>query len=149
MNREYLQSEKIEEKLGEYTFSICSDAPYERHNKEFGVYDEVLTISEDAIDFSRLSSGSCPFLKDHDPKEVLGVITKAWIDGNKLKVNVKFSERYGVKGYVKDVKDGIMTNTSIGYDILAYHFENRNHKKTLIADKFLIYEGSLVRNPSR
>ena len=28
----------------EYVFSLCSDAPYERESKQFGVYDEVLVI---------------------------------------------------------------------------------------------------------
>ena len=129
----------------EYVFSLCSDAPYERSNKEFGTYDEVLVISQDSVDFSRLNSGACAFLKDHDPEKVLGVITSSWIDGNKVKCKVKFSEREEVQAIVKDIQDGITTCTSIGYEIQKYHIENVNGKKTLFADKFLIYEGSSVR----
>lgn len=132
----------------EYIFSLCSDEPYERHSEKIGTYDEVLVISEDAVDFTRLNSGSCAFLKDHDPENVLGVITKAWIDGNKVKASVKFSEREEVQGYVKDIQAGIMTCTSIGYDVVKHHFENVNGKKTMYVDRFVIYEGSLVGVPA-
>ena len=93
----------------EYVFSLCSDAPYERESKQFGVYDEVLVISEESVDFSRLNSGACAFLRDHDPEKVLGVIVKAWIDGNKVKCKVKFSDREDVQEVVRDIQAGIMT----------------------------------------
>ena len=132
----------------EYVFSLCSDAPYERESKQFGVYDEVLVISEDSVDFSRLNSGACAFLLDHDPKRVLGVIVKAWIDGNKVKCKVKFSDREDVQEVVRDIQAGIMTCTSVGYTIDKYHFSTENGKKTMYADRFMIYEGSLVGVPA-
>ena len=132
----------------EYVFSLCSDAPYERESKQFGVYDEVLVISEDSVDFSRLNSGACAFLLDHDPKRVLGVIVKAWIDGNKVKCRVKFSDREDVQEVVRDIQAGIMTCTSVGYTIDKYHFSTENGKKTMYADRFMIYEGSLVGIPA-
>lgn len=132
----------------EYVFSLCSDAPYERESKKFGVYDEVLVISEDSVDFSRLNSGACAFLRDHDPEKVLGVIVKAWIDGNKVKCKVKFSDREDVQEVVRDIQAGIMTCTSVGYTIDKYHFSTENGKKTMYADRFMIYEGSLVGIPA-
>ena len=132
----------------EYVFSLCSDAPYERESKKFGVYDEVLVISEDSVDFSRLNSGACAFLRDHDPEKVLGVIVKAWIDGNKVKCKVKFSDREDVQAVVRDIQAGIMTCTSVGYTIDRYHFSTENGKKTMYADRFMIYEGSLVGIPA-
>lgn len=132
----------------EYVFSLCSDAPYERESKKFGVYDEVLVISEDSVDFSRLNSGACAFLRDHDPEKVLGVIVKAWIDGNKVKCKVKFSDRDDVQEVVRDIQAGIMTCTSVGYTIDKYHFSTENGKKTMYADRFMIYEGSLVGIPA-
>lgn len=132
----------------EYVFSLCSDAPYERESKKFGVYDEVLVISEDSVDFSRLNSGACAFLRDHDPEKVLGVIEKAWIDGNKVKCKVKFSDRADVQEVVRDIQAGIMTCTSVGYTIDKYHFSTENGKKTMYADRFMIYEGSLVGIPA-
>lgn len=132
----------------EYVFSLCSDAPYERESKQFGVYDEVLVISEDSVDFSRLNSGACAFLRDHDPEKVLGVIVKAWIDGNKVKCKVKFSDREDVQEVVRDIQAGIMTCTSVGYTIDKYHFSTVNGKKTMYADRFMIYEGSLVGVPA-
>ena len=132
----------------EYVFSLCSDAPYERESKQFGVYDEVLVISEESVDFSRLNSGACAFLRDHDPEKVLGVIVKAWIDGNKVKCKVKFSDREDVQEVVRDIQAGIMTCTSVGYTIDKYHFSTENGKKTMYADRFMIYEGSLVGIPA-
>ena len=132
----------------EYVFSLCSDAPYERESKQFGVYDEVLVISEESVDFSRLNSGACAFLRDHDPEKVLGVIVKAWIDGNKVKCKVKFSDREDVQAVVRDIQAGIMTCTSVGYTIDKYHFSTENGKKTMYADRFMIYEGSLVGIPA-
>ena len=132
----------------EYVFSLCSDAPYERESKQFGVYDEVLVISEESVDFSRLNSGACAFLRDHDPEKVLGVIVKAWIDGNKVKCKVKFSDRDDVQEVVRDIQAGIMTCTSVGYTIDKYHFSTVNGKKTMYADRFMIYEGSLVGVPA-
>ena len=132
----------------EYVFSLCSDAPYERESKKFGVYDEVLVISEESVDFSRLNSGACAFLRDHDPEKVLGVIVKAWIDGNKVKCKVKFSDREDVQAVVRDIQAGIMTCTSVGYTIDKYHFSTENGKKTMYADRFMIYEGSLVGVPA-
>ena len=132
----------------EYVFSLCSDAPYERESKKFGVYDEVLVISEESVDFSRLNSGACAFLRDHDPEKVLGVIVKAWIDGNKVKCKVKFSDREDVQAVVRDIQAGIMTCTSVGYTIDKYHFSTENGKKTMYADRFMIYEGSLVGIPA-
>lgn len=132
----------------EYVFSLCSDAPYERESKKFGVYDEVLVISEESVDFSRLNSGACAFLRDHDPEKVLGVIVKAWIEGNKVKCKVKFSDREDVQAVVRDIQAGIMTCTSVGYTIDKYHFSTENGKKTMYADRFMIYEGSLVGIPA-
>ena len=132
----------------EYVFSLCSDAPYERESKQFGVYDEVLVISEESVDFSRLNSGACAFLRDHDPEKVLGVIVKAWIDGNKVKCKGKFSDREDVQEVVRDIQAGIMTCTSVGYTIDKYHFSTENGKKTMYADRFMIYEGSLVGVPA-
>ena len=137
-------SEKDE--LKQLTFSICSDTPYARYSEKNGEYDEVLVISEDSVDFSRLGSGHCSFLKDHDQSFVLGVITKAWIEGNKVKCTVKFSER--ADKIVKDIEEGILTNTSIGYNIEDYYWENVNGRKTMYVTRFLIYEASLVGVPA-
>lgn len=132
--------------LKQLTFSICSDTPYARYSEKNGEYDEVLVISEDSVDFSRLGSGHCSFLKDHDQSFVLGVITKAWIEGNKVKCTVKFSER--ADKIVKDIEEGILTNTSIGYNIEDYYWENVNGRKTMYVTKFMIYEASLVGVPA-
>lgn len=133
----------------EFIFSVCSSTPVQRETKEFGIYNEVLTISNESINFERIKSGHCSFLKDHDSTIVLGVITDAWIQDNKLQIKVKFSSRPEVQGFIQDIKDGIYTNTSIGYEIEKYHFEiDSNNIKQMIIDKFMPYEASLVGVPA-
>lgn len=46
--------------------SFASSQPYLRESKKFGKYNEVLEISEQAIDFTRLVDQRCPLLINHD-----------------------------------------------------------------------------------
>jgi hypothetical protein len=52
--------------------------PYLRHDETFGDYYEVLEISEQAIDTTRLVK-NMPFLKDHDHSAQLGAVKKFWL----------------------------------------------------------------------
>ena len=143
-----LQIEQIDASSEFLTFSICSDTPYRRYDLDIGEYDEILKITEDSIDWTRLKTGACAFLKDHNPNEQIGVIKKAWIEGNKLKCAVEFSSNPDLQYIIEDIKKGIRTNTSIGYQINSYHWENNNEVKTMIVDNFMIYEASLVSIPA-
>lgn len=133
------------QKEGLVEFSICSSTPVRRYD-EFGrEYDEILLISEESVDLSRLQSGTAPFLWGHNQDEVLGVIEKAWIDGNKVRVLVRFSKREEAQKRLEDVLDGISTCCSIGYEI--QHCK-QGEGNSVIVDKFMIYEASLVSVPA-
>jgi hypothetical protein len=80
---------------------------------------EELEVSERAIDLKRLNSGA-PFLNSHNQNslsDVLGVVERAWVQGNEGRAIVRFSERAEVEGIWKDVSLGIIRNVSVGYRV--------------------------------
>ena len=98
----------------ELVFSVADQMPYLRHDDNFGDYYEVLEISEDAIDTTRLVK-NMPFLKDHDHSAQLGAVKKFWLANGKLYVSVKFSRSRFAQSIKEDIIDLIRQNTSIGY----------------------------------
>jgi len=106
-----VEAASIEEDV--LTFSVASAEPYERNDERHGTYYEVLTISEEAIDFSRLVDQRCPFLFEHDTSKQLGVVEKAYIADGKLYVAVRFSSGFEAQEVLADIKSGIRRNTSI------------------------------------
>lgn len=82
-------------------------------------YFEELTISNDAIDFSRLNAGA-NIIDSHNTttvRNVIGVVESAGIENGEAVARIRFSERDDVAGIVKDVRDGILKNISVGYSI--------------------------------
>ena len=98
----------------ELIFSVADEMPYLRHDETFGDYYEVLEISEQAIDTTRLVK-NMPFLKDHDHSAQLGAVKKFWLQNGKLYVSVKFSRSKFAQSIKEDIIDLIRQNTSIGY----------------------------------
>ena len=105
------------------SFSVASSEPYIREDKNGKKFAEVLEISEAAIDFSRLVDNRAPLLFEHDRERQLGVVEKAWIANNKLYVQCKFSSNGFPQSILKDVKDNIRRNVSIGYQVLEFSFD--------------------------
>ena len=98
----------------ELVFSVADQMPYLRHDENFGDYYEVLEISEQAIDTTRLVK-NMPFLKDHDHSAQLGAVKKFWLQNGKLYVSVRFSRSKFAQSIKEDIIDLIRQNTSIGY----------------------------------
>lgn len=83
----------------------------------FGSYFEELEISERAIDLTRLNSGA-PLLATHDDKSldsVVGVVERAWVEGDKAKAIVRFAKDEISERVFQKVVDGILRNVSVGY----------------------------------
>jgi hypothetical protein len=75
-----------------------------------------------AIRMGRLASGSAPLLNGHRDftvDDVIGVITRAWIENGQGKAAVRFSKRADVDPIWQDVQDGILRNASMGVAIHA------------------------------
>lgn len=51
------------------TFSVASSTPYTRYDKKHGEYDEVLIISNESVDFTRLVDGRSPLLLQHNESD--------------------------------------------------------------------------------
>jgi phage major head subunit gpT-like protein len=93
-----------------------------RWSWDVGSYMEELEVSEDAVRLDRLNNGA-PFLNAHnsyDLDDVIGVVEKAWIEGNEGRALVRFSKRDDVEQIFKDVQDGILRNISVGYAVHRY-----------------------------
>jgi HK97 family phage major capsid protein len=103
----------------EIELSFASEQPVQRYDWENGTYyNEVLDHSSaKAADFSRLNNGGA-LLRDHNRTQQPGVIVKntARIDADKKsRATVKFSRSGLGEEEFQDVKDGIRTLVSVGY----------------------------------
>jgi hypothetical protein len=86
---------------------------------------EELEVSEQAIRMDRLNNGA-PFLNTHmrwTTEDVLGVVERAWIDGDEGRALVRFSKREEAEKVWNDVKDGILRNVSVGYLVHRYEVD--------------------------
>ena len=122
--------------------SLSSEEPVQR---DFG--NEVLEHSDRAIDLSRANSGNMPLLLDHDLTKQIGIVERAYLDGadRKLRAVVRFGRSALAEEVYTDVKDGIRSNVSIGYQIK--NMVNRDNG-TVVADNWMPYEASIVSVPA-
>lgn len=130
--------------------SCASDSPYFRVDEdgETGYY-EVLEISDQAIDFSRLVDEKSPLLLEHDPDKQIGVVEKAWIEDGKLKANVRFSKNAKAQEILNDVKDCIRRNVSVGYIVEETRLQqNPGDFPTIFVERWTPYEISIVSCPA-
>ena len=131
-------------------FSVASSEPFFRADDDLNEgYYEVLEISEQAIDFSRLVDEKAPFLFEHDTDKQIGVVEKAYIQDNKLKVLVRFSENDFAQSVLKDILSGIRRNVSVGYIVLETRLQQNNGDfPTVYVTRWQPYECSSVSCPA-
>ena len=136
-------ADMVEEDDRRVRMSISSEEPVER---SFGL--EVLRHNEGAIDLSRLNSGSAALLLDHDQTKVIGVIERTYLDqaDRKLRSVVRFGKSALAQEVYQDVKDGIRSNVSIGYQIRQ--MEDKRADGTVGISSWLPYEASIVSVPA-
>lgn len=153
MNKTNIRSLRIEnvtenDSENKLVFSCASPTPYTREYEDL-IYNEVLEISDTSIDFTRLVDQRSPLLFEHDMEKQIGVVDKAWIEGEKLYVAVRFSRSKFAQEILADIKDDIRRNVSIGYIVNDYQMvENENDIPTMIVKNFTIYEVSIVSAPA-
>ena len=77
---------------------------------------EDLVVSEDAIDTSRMDSGSVYLIRDHSPYgDPVGRIIAHRIDGNKAYATVLLSTGSANASTVTDIRSGVIGSVSVGY----------------------------------
>ena len=128
--------------------SFASPTPYLRTDDDY-TYNEILVISDDSVKWDRLVDQKCPLLLDHDMTKQIGVVEKAWRDGDKLKAKVRFSECEFAQLILKDIKDEIRRNVSFGYIINEFKVEKRQGEPdNVYVTNFEPYEISIVSCPA-
>lgn len=106
-------SERAATGNGTYIFPLSSEEPYRRWD---GM--EILSHEDDAVDLTWLNSGNAPLLDGHNNHELrnqIGVVVKAWMENKRVYVEVKFSARAEAQAIKQDVDDGVIRNVSVGY----------------------------------
>ena len=128
----------LDERTFEFPFS--SEYPVVRY---FG--SEVLSHDSQAPNFMRLNDGA-PFLFNHNPDKVLGVVERAYLDEDKKRAyaKIRFSRSEFAKQYLDDVKDGILRGISFGYSI----DEVEQREEGVLATSWTPHELSLVSIPA-
>ena len=128
----------LDERTFEFPFS--SEYPVTRY---FG--SEVLSHDSKAPNFMRLNDGA-PFLFNHNPDKVLGVVERAYLDEDKKRAyaKIRFSRSDFAKQYLDDVKDGILRGISFGYSI----DEVEQREEGVLATSWTPHELSLVSIPA-
>ena len=85
-------------------------------------YEMRFSMEPTSIRMGRMASGSAPLLnshRDYTVDDVIGVITKSWVENGIGKATVRFSKRAEVDPIWQDVQDGILRNASMGVAIHA------------------------------
>lgn len=121
-------------------FPFSSEYPVARY---FG--SEVLSHEMEAANLSRLNDGA-PLLFNHDPDRMIGVVERAWIDGEKKRgyAKVRFSRNKFAQEVLQDVRDGILRGVSFGYSIDKMEEREDN----FVATNWSPYEVSLAVIPA-
>ena len=128
------------------TMSFCSEEPVPRW---FG--NEVLSMKSGAFNFDRLNDGA-NLLFNHNYDDVLGVVEKAWGEGNKGQCVVRFAKTPRADEVMGMVADGILRNVSFAYEVRSYSADDidpaDSDDATYTATDWMAYEISIVTVPA-
>ena len=123
-------------------FPFASEEPVERY---FG--NEVLMMSEEAMDLSRLNDGA-PLLYQHDADRIVGVVERAYIKDKRGYAKVKLANNELGREMQDLIKDGIIRNVSFGYRINEMEEDKTTQPATYRATSYQPFEISLVTVPA-
>lgn len=115
-----------------------------------GPYIEELSMDAKAIRMDRLNAGA-PLLNSHSAaqlSDVVGVVERAWLQGNEGRAVVRFSSRDDVTPIFNDVRDGIIRNISVGYRVWKYERAEEGGTSVMRAVDWEPHELSLVPIPA-
>jgi HK97 family phage major capsid protein/HK97 family phage prohead protease len=141
-----LDRSAIDETTRTVKLSFSSEAPVNRVlNAELG--QEVLDHNPSAIRLQRLQSTG-PLLFNHDPDQHIGRIRSIGVSNGKLVGEATFSKSKLGEEKFRDVVDGILTETSIGYRVHKWDRQEQGNKVIFRAVDWEPLEGSLVTIPA-
>ena len=138
---------------GPIVASLSSDVPVRREGYD-GPFDEVLSHADGAIDLSRAEHG-LPLLWGHDHNQQIGVVRGLKTEGGRLRGELTFGNSARAREIEADVRDGIISNISIGYRVTAHDWHEPGQDEraagavdTLTATRWQIFEASVVSVPA-
>lgn len=85
-------------------------------------YYEELAVDDKSVRMSRLENGA-PLLNNHSSwslEDVIGSVERAWIADGKGHAEVRLSKRPEIAGIVQDIREGVIRNVSVGYQVHRY-----------------------------
>ena len=127
-HRALVMPDTVDEKNRTVDIIFATDAAIKRRNWK-GVFYETLSLDAEHVNMRRLEKGA-PLLDNHNrwgsvAVVQLGVVTRAWLEGNKGLATIKFSEKENADIVFKDVVAGIVRNFSVGYVVFTYEHTAR------------------------
>ena len=126
---------KINDEKRTVDLAFSSEQPVER---SFGF--EVLDHAESSVDTDFMDSGRSPLLLDHDMTKQIGVIERVSIDKDRVgRASVRFGKSELANEIYQDVKDGIRSNISVGYQINKMERQSKSEGKR---DTFIVRDWS-------
>ena len=131
---------KKEDRVIEFPFA--SEEPVERM---YG--NEILEISERAMDMSRLNTGA-PLLFQHDADKIVGVVERAYIKDKRGFARVRLANNELGREMQELISDNIIRNVSFGYKINEMEADKSTSPVTYRATDFQPFEISLVTVPA-
>ncbi|MBW4606908.1 MAG: HK97 family phage prohead protease [Hassallia sp. WJT32-NPBG1] len=84
------------------------------------VFDEVLSHEKSAWNLERVSSGVCPFLRNHDRAIKLGVVEDVQFSGDRAYASIKLRRTEEADTLLVDLEDGTAGGISFGYSVQKY-----------------------------
>lgn len=101
---------------------FATDSPVMRSTWD-GTYFEVLSMDTAHMRMERINKGA-PVLDNHRTfgglESQIGTVVRAWVEKGVAKAVLRFSKREAVAAIVQDIKDGIISNVSVGYRVYKY-----------------------------
>lgn len=135
---------EVDEKNLEVTLPVASPAPCEREDENGVAYQEVLRVTPEAVDLTRLNGGAA-VLRNHDTDHTYGVVKRAFIEGGRLYTRLRFrkNEPEAVAAF-RDAVDGTLPNVSLGYQPLEIEFRQENGVRIGEVTRWMPFEVSVA-----
>lgn len=131
----------VNEEARTVEIAFSSEEPYQR---VFGA--EILDHAPTSVRLGRLNGGGA-LLLDHDPRQHIGVVEQASIDGDRVgRAVVRFGRSTLADEAFRDVIDGIRRHVSVGYAI--HKMEQKAKDGTVRVTDWEPHELSLVAIPA-
>jgi HK97 family phage major capsid protein len=129
-------------------FAIASET--EDVERWFGV--EILDHSAGAVRLDRFQAGA-PFLVDHDTRDLVGVIERAYLEARRLWVRVRFGDSPRAREIWNDIITGIRPNVSLAYAVHGMRLEEQTGHADQTVSRYRVtdwepLEGSTVAIPA-